>query len=991
MMKKLISAFLIAVSGIATVALTFAAVAFSWFNGPKVELNDEIVNGEIGLRGYFYQGKGTISEPYEIVKPNHYYNFTRLQNLGIFPEKVYFRLGHDFGEPYGICCLNETNGVETKDKFLDLEDLCSDNMILPVGSEGTPFYGNFDGSGLVLKNLTVTGYPEDIGVFGYVALQASVSNLICQNLTINSLGYKNNPSSAKENQLFSPEIDDIFDANVPEISRNMSLTFYEGVGNDKVSHALKHTNGLAGTALTGVNATANLFEDSFIYKGYFEPTYPNISTFNYSWKSSSPLIREVEIDTNGNGEIEENEVYPGIDLEELYLSVDTEDCFNNGEDMCATARLSLCASVTVNNYTYSRVIQSYTIEFYSNSTVYADQGYTAAIFCDYVDTGIPGDHNTNYHHGNNIGLLAGHVDGSFTNSYVYQGNFNFNTGSSSQYARIETESDMALIGEVGSSVQNELDPEVQLQTNGDIGVMNFSKIYRMIRSDMNADTPVTLTAGSAIPAGSNTPVNYVSYDPFKNSSTFDNFAEYLRHDQPSSGPVHYIIPTSSDMGAYTASGYTINTADDIKSDFNAVDFIWNKILQDEPDADRGLGVFKLVTGKCTEYESDPNYGKYVFNGLGKTKIVNGTPKTKVYFSTAELNHTKDNLTSWNPNRGVSLPEYSDPRSFGYPFSRDFNYVFELDLADMDKSAGRNYMWNTDSEYLVNYLRSKLIDKLGNPVTYLSKKFGFMFRSSENEQLDALSSYMPVTTPGNKYAYTVNGETKYYPTSSIAFRIENEFGANVSIVGNGEDITIYSNNPNTSSGGVTALYSMKSSGQSGTDQHRYFTYDVETGATSTEAVINNNMTGDGGALYGHIFTLPQGDYVIGSRTGTANLYFLAVQGQNNASLGDKESAYIGEAIEDIDFLTEEPYSTEEAFPFESYQAGLRFKMVFNSLPGAVEITTESYNTKHYIAINFADAQATRFVTYLFLHSSDSDHIFFINGTRYNTMDLMYRRE
>ena len=85
MMKKLISAFLIAVSGIATVALTFAAVAFSWFNGPKVELNDEIVNGEIGLRGYFYQGKGTISEPYEIVKPNHYYNFTRLQNLGIFP------------------------------------------------------------------------------------------------------------------------------------------------------------------------------------------------------------------------------------------------------------------------------------------------------------------------------------------------------------------------------------------------------------------------------------------------------------------------------------------------------------------------------------------------------------------------------------------------------------------------------------------------------------------------------------------------------------------------------------------------------------------------------------------------------------------------------------------------------------------------------------------------------------------------------------------
>ena len=50
-MKKLISGFLIAVSAVATVALTFAAVAFSWFGGPKITLDDEVVNGEIGLRG----------------------------------------------------------------------------------------------------------------------------------------------------------------------------------------------------------------------------------------------------------------------------------------------------------------------------------------------------------------------------------------------------------------------------------------------------------------------------------------------------------------------------------------------------------------------------------------------------------------------------------------------------------------------------------------------------------------------------------------------------------------------------------------------------------------------------------------------------------------------------------------------------------------------------------------------------------------------------
>lgn len=980
-MKKIVSKIMLGVLGLSTVALSVTA-ALAWFGGPKANIDKEIINGDIGLRGYFYDGDGLSEQTaFEVVAPVHYYNLTRLQNLGIFPEKRYFQLGHDFGGNIGIACLNTNGeGETTYDKYLDLEDLCESTMVLPIGDEATPFYGTFNGNGISVKNLTVSGYPEDIGVFGYVAHEGVVKDVVFEDLTVTSLGYTST-TSRPDYELFNADIENLFADNVDEISRLMSLNFYDGVGDGKVQHGLKKHNGLAGTALSYINADAHLFTDSYIYKGYFEPVYPvrQNEKFTYSWKSSSPLIREAKVDIDNDG-TEENAIV--MDLEPLKDSTGTDESFNSGNDMQADARLSLIASVTVDGFTYSRVIQSYKIEFYSNSTTYDDKGYSAALFCDYVDTGEEGDRNTNYHHGNNIGLLAGHVDGTFENSFIYKGKLDFNkTG----YTPIDTESDTALIGEIGSNVRNDLDPEVELVKNGDIGVMNFSRIYSLIRRDMDADEPHTLLAGRAKPDGSDSYINYISYDDFKSTATFDNFSQYLRHDSPASGPVHYIIPTSSNMSSYTTSGYPINSTSDIKSDFNAVDFIWNQVVQDEENIDRGLGVFKLVTGICSGYKTDPNYAKYMLNGLGNTKIVNGTPKSKVYFSTAEYEEGKGG--DFDPNRGISLPEYSDVNSFGYPFSRDLNYCFELNLEDMGKSGGKNYMWNTDSPFLVNYLKSKLIDKLGNPVSPKSNKFGFMFRSSENELLTSLSSYMPINKPGSKYAYEVDGETKYYPSSSIVFRIDNEFGANVSVVGNTDDITIYRNNPN-STAAITPLYSMKCSGQTGTDQNRYFRYDVETGVTDSEAVINESMTGDGGALYGHIFKLPQGDYVLGARNNTAHLYFLAVQGQNNATLGDKTTTYIGSAVENCDFITEAP-SLTNVFPFEQTRSLLSFKMNFNSLQGEVSISTDTFDNKKYISITFLDNP--RFVTYLFLYSRHTDHRYFVNGQRFDTTPTLYPRE
>lgn len=994
-MKKLVSFFFMAVSSIAMVGIAISAATLGWFNTPDLNLGNEIVNGEVGLRGYFFDGDGlTPATAFEIVSPIHYYNLTRLQNLGIFPEKRYFQIGHDFGGDIGIACINyDEQGVASYDKYIDMQELCDETIILPIGGESTPFVGTFDGKGMSLRNLTVSGYPEDIGVFGYVSYEGSVTGLVCENLTINSLGYTADVS-APDYLLFNADIENIFDENVADVSKLMSLDFYNGIDSSKTKYELKHLNGMNGTAFIDINQAGRLIDDSYIYKGYFQPNYPvrEGEIFTYSWKSSSSLIRNVQVDLDGDGELEDRIM---IDIEALHDSEGTEDSFNSGGDMEADARISLIASVEVDGYVYSRVIQSYVVEFYSYGSVYDDGKYGFSIFCDYVDTGTTGDRNTNYHHGNNVGLLAGHVDGSFSKSYVYGGKFTFN---SDGYSPIFAETETALIGEIGANVINDIDPELSLVVHGDTGVMNFSKIYSLIRRDMDANEPHLIACGKATPGGESKAVDYVSYDDFINEDTIGLYSQYLRHDDPGAGvEPHRIIKTSTDMTKWASNGkYPINSESDIKEDFNKVDFLWNNVIQDEEGKDRGLGVFKIVTPYNQAAKEHPETAnQYLLSNIGESEIINGASKTKVYFSTAEYDHTfgGDSWDNSPPNRALKVPNYYDINTYTKQFERDFNYVYELDLQHMAASKGNNYMYNTDSTFLTQYLSNKLIDKYGDNISWGNQRFGFMFRSSENELMTSLSSYMCVgqLDSKDKQPFEIDGETKYYPQNSIIFSIENDNGANVSVVGNGADICVYKNNPDVG-GKVSKLYSMRSSNVSGADSHRYFTYDVGTGITGEEVVPSNVKNGDndadeGNAVYGHIFKLPKGDYCLGSRGGTARIFFLAVQGQTDGTLGDKSMTYIGSAVEDVDFIVDAP-SALNPFPFTNSIALFTFKSNFNLVSGTVVIGSQIYDDKKCMYVNFEDDP--RFLTYLFLYSRHPEHIYYVNGEMFDAMTTLYPR-
>ena len=999
--------------GLSAIALVSSVVAFSiaWFTSPGGSTDKETLDGEVGLRGYFYTGNGTKDNPFEIVSPIHFYNLTRLQNLGVFTlKKTYFQVGHYFDNDTDPSCLNIVNGVQVKQPWLDMESFCATNTLLPIGGEGAPFVGEFDGQGLPIKNLKISGYPEDIGVFGYVSYGGVVRGLVCEDLEVVSLGYTKSQSDPS-NALFGQDIDDIFSAESDYLATETSLSFTNNNELDagKKTVQLKEENGTSGKHYTHINSDDNtLTNNKYIFNGYFLPTWPtgHSDPFTYSWKSSSEVLKKATPEMKAAGlAIADSDIDNAVVVDMTALANSTgENGFNNPtQNMQVDARLSLIASVQIGGFTYSRVIQSYKIEFYSNSLYdgevpedydpYDVGNYEMSIFCDYVDKGATNDIATNYHHGNNIGFLAGHVDGTIEDSYVYKGSLKFNDENANE--PIETESETGLVGEIGTNVANSLDADLGLTTNGDTGIVNFTKIFNNIRGSFEGGEQVY---GGYYATGN---VPYVTYNSIKNTEKYGLFKDYLCHMSDGEPITSVVLDQAPNIRDYDTSlneselwhKYTIPSSN--ITSFNSVDIIWNSIIQDdlENNKDRGLGVFKIVSTHVNVNTSSPtyDYSNYIYTNIGKTRISNdNTRYDKVYFSTAEFDHTQGDSPSWGtgvgqitPLRATTLPSYSTKESFKYPFSRDYNYCFELDLSRTEDLGSRNYMYNTNSQFLLNYLSSILIDKYGGQINPKSNRFGFMFRSDDNEKLNYLSSYMNIGVPGKTVNFGTNQNPECYPENSLVFRIDNKNGANVSVVGTGADISIYSYDPTVAGVYPEKKYTMYSkSKNTNYDTFRYFEYNINGQTDTTAKVLDTTMT-DSGKLYGHIFKLPEGDYVIGASSGTAKLYYLAVQGQTNATIGDYDIASVGSAITRVDFLTEPPtYADFKAgtlslakFLFRSNQNFLENK--------AITVDIKTVNDKKYINLKYSEENNPVFITYLLLSCTSLEH-----GTKYYVNDVAH---
>ena len=1016
-MKRKTTIYLFSVLLTCALALSISSISIAWFIGlgGKIESN---VDGNIGLRSYFHCGNGDIDNPFVITRPNHFYNLARLQNRGVYPEKKYFQIGLvDEEHPSPVCIDDSGNYVQ----YLDMTSYCSTRVLPPIGSEGTPFCSEINGNGIPIVGLKVEGNPEDVGVFGYVAAGGVVDNMIFKNLEVKSMGYSDGTTSAQDysDDLFSREIDDLFDVGSETTFGKASLEWVGTLSTNEleIAAATENLKNTSGFPMNNINASSNLVydgEDNPTTRviGYFRKNNPELEEgdiFKYDWHSSSSLIKKATI----NGE----EVMV-IDLADV-----TAGEFNSGGRMKCNSRISITASTVYDGILYSRVIQSYNVEFYSNASFYSEGKFSAVVYCDYIDQ-TPGSTATNYHHGNNVGLVAGHVDGSITDCYVYNGTILLNGVSGN--TPISSETETGLIGEIGINIQTPINPKFGQQEYGETGVMNFSGIYQTIRRDFQKGDIIeirraypqvaTINGGNVDYSNSASPVSCAVYDLAKTDDLkFNKFAQYLRHGyNATAGYVAYAGNTSANAGfvvdnteTYISSETTVNdctvsvdnatfvsqtndtaggkfiftysengwklrnesvslatygitltggtpvTNDTITvnldfttnaSSYNSADFLWNNVIQDEYEdgkkvLDRGLGVFKIVTQYnqaykwMLEHNIDPIESGCYLDGLNVSRIINGKKQRKVYYSTAECDWRKEkvlNKNGWvsiSPLRASTIPSYSDVDSFEYPFSRDFNYCFEMNLAEPNKPAGKNYFYNAKG-FLLNYLESVLIDENNIRLTPDDDRFGFLMCDSDGNQVDSVSAYMEVGNPGSFCEYQDGDTTKKYPSNSIVFKIDNEQGANISVIGSDADISVYRNWKNDSTGkpngadDLEELFTMRSRKDENDDTARYFPYTLHASTTEDNPTGDpvSNGTGliepqDGSmqansALYAHTFKLQKGEYVLGSSkklssNQTAKIYYLAVQGQNDSNLGRVSEAYMGNGVEDVDFLISDP--------------------------------------------------------------------------------------
>ena len=197
-----------------------------------------------------------------------------------------------------------------------------------------------------------------------------------------------------------------------------------------------------------------------------------------------------------------------------------------------------------------------------------------------------------------------------------------------------------------------------------------------------------------------------------------------------------------------------------------------------------------------------------------------------------------------------------------------------------------------------------------------------------------------------------------------------------------------------------------------DSHRYFTYDYtegHNGATSTLATpFAENLMGDGGALYAHIFKLPKlpegWSYAIGSSIDSskaedrANLYYLAVQGQTDGTIGSS-IAKVGNVLEDVDFLVSAPEksdyvigTTEVAgetvctIEFNSHKlANFNFTSNFNTTTGIFTVNTQTVEIDDVEVplINLQYNNDPQFITYLFAFDYKAEPAFCVKGPKYET--------
>ena len=854
--------------------------------------------GEVSLRSYYECGSGTRLDPFVITRPRHLYNLSRLQGLGVYGEKTYFQLGKvDLGgvDSNGIPMCYADDSSNVKKPYLDMSSSDRDSIpINAIGSESLPFYGVFDGQNVEIKNLNVYADPQDAGLFGYTAHNSEVHNLFLSNVTIHALGY-----TSEYTALYSP---------TSTIGNNAYFSYNKNDGSAAITYNSSNQN----TEFTYFYA-----DNEFHYTAENSSPIPTVSIVapsnNYSFTS---LISGDLITTNAN-----NQIVPDLDRVFSFFAEKKAE-----QGITYPIQASSCASLIVSSVDrygqkHSKVLLTLEYDFTLDSAN-----------SSFISMGVRLEDD----HGNNIGLIAGHCDGSIYDCYVYNGSFEMNDGGQGYY-NLENGSNLGLIGLVGATVQNILarESDVGVKDGKNIGVLDFTTIYKEIIDDnsfANSQNAVGVSAG-------------ITYAPIPTSK----YEQYLRKNN----------------GTY------------ITKEEDSVSFRGRTII-----TNTDLGVFTVATDAATQGTGSDS-GQNIDSSMILTEDVaikdtNNNNEYYIYYSTGEFNkayHTAHGgstfanyIASYNAsnNSHLLLGHHFPSKD---QFSRDSfevrearqNYFVRFKL-DPNYRKGKGFYFSdldTDTDggaFMANYFNYKLVDQNSYHIPVGNNKCGVMLKNNLRQEVDSFSGSFALpdltTEIGgvSTVAYCLeDAEGKPYVSNMVNFEIKNDL-ANVTVIAAPTDpakpaaLGVYKLDAGDFSGSIDYSllnYDLRFNQSYSNPDYAFFmptdnnlayfdyrvngttskgeigtytssgTFTIATSASNATVPNEYNLSEYGYSsgktrLFAHTFCLPRGRYCLGSASSGSQcvpkIFYMCAQGQDDGQFDFDDNVFASvDRVENIDFV------------------------------------------------------------------------------------------
>ncbi len=354
--------------------------------------------------------------------------------------------------------------------------------------------------------------------------------------------------------------------------------------------------------------------------------------------------------------------------------------------------------------------------------------------------------------------------------------------------------------------------------------------------------------------------------------------------------------------------------------------------------------------------------------------------------------------------GYHIPEESSVSTMDF-YQAYYNYLFRFQL---DSSRSNFYFSDLDDssiggKFLNNYFSNILVDETGDAIDVDSSQFGLMIKNKKKQNISELTTNFKLDNSGNMYVFgyddsngnngTYKSQTSYVVSNSINFEIKTDV-ANVTILAssyenqnesNGSMLGIYKlpetlkipsgestpvpylddgnmltwNNPDYAmalpANKAISFYEYKSENSTGKigrkslDTNYFSNDDVVTSSNNSSVQVDTSRDSFYLAhpIFAHTFKLEKGRYCLGSALGSAHVFYICAQGQDEGDISLSANVYSNiNTVENMDFI--KSAKAEEDKPFFSIDDGIVSLNSENMKSNRLYIIFDSGNVSHFNA-------------------------------------------